>query len=82
VFDKARAKARLSAIDLAPRPGDFPVGSIESRAAARTLAGNKKEVKEILRVDVKHISASASELPASSRHECENCIIEIIHRGS
>jgi hypothetical protein len=82
VIDNSRTTASLPVTDSGPRPGDFPVGSIESRVAAGALAGNKKEVKEILRVDVKHISASASELPASSRHECENCIIEIIHRGS
>ena len=30
---------RLPATDLRPRPGDFPVGSLESRAAARAILG-------------------------------------------
>jgi hypothetical protein len=33
------------------KPGDFPVGSIESRAAARMLAERKKAaVKQVLRI--------------------------------
>jgi hypothetical protein len=71
-----------SATNLASRAGAFPLGSIESRAAARALAVSKRIEKEIIRVEVVHIAASAADLPSSSRYECKNCIIELIHLNS
>jgi hypothetical protein len=70
------------ATNSAPRPGAFPLGSIESRAAARALAWRKSGKKEVLRVEVVHIAAFRGDLPSSSRYECENCIIELIHLNS
>ena len=35
--------AVLPATNSGPRPGDFPVGSVESRAAARAMAEDKDE---------------------------------------
>ena len=37
--DSRGPRGRLPATDLRPRPGDFPVGSLESRAAARAILG-------------------------------------------
>jgi hypothetical protein len=37
VFEKPKKPQPLPATDSAPRPGDFPVGSPESRAAARLM---------------------------------------------
>jgi hypothetical protein len=33
----------LPATNLGPKPGDFPLGSLESRAAARAVAEDKDE---------------------------------------
>jgi hypothetical protein len=81
-WGKHMSPPALSATNSAPRPGDFPLGSVESRAVARALADGKTGEKEILRVEVVHIATPASNVPASSRYECENCIVEIIHRTS
>lgn len=32
------------------KPGDFPLGSLESRAAARTLAERKSKPKRVLQI--------------------------------
>ena len=37
MIEKAKQKPPVTATDLGPRPGDFPIGSPESRAAARAL---------------------------------------------
>jgi hypothetical protein len=37
VIEKAKRKPPITATDSGPRPGDFPIGSPESRAAARAL---------------------------------------------
>jgi hypothetical protein len=37
------------------RPGDFPLGSIASRAAARALAVRLRESQEPIRIIVEHI---------------------------
>jgi hypothetical protein len=68
-----------------PKPGDFPIGSVESRAAARGLAEHKTEVKKVLRVDIEHMwergpGKLPPELPADTRYETETCIVEIVNR--
>ena len=68
-----------------PKPGDFPIGSVESRAAARALAEHKTEVKKVLRVEVEHMwergpGKLPPELPPDTRHESETGIVEIVHR--
>ena len=36
-------KASLPATDSAPKPGDFPIGSVKSRAAARAILTKRNE---------------------------------------
>jgi len=48
---------RLPATNASPRPGDYPLGSTESRAAARALADRLTASGEVLRVIVKHIGS-------------------------
>jgi hypothetical protein len=55
VIDNSRTNARLSATNASPKPGDYPLGSTESRAAARALADHLTASEEVLRVVVKHI---------------------------
>lgn len=45
MIEKAGGRPSVPATDLAPRPGDFPVGSRKSRAAARALAEKRKKPK-------------------------------------
>jgi hypothetical protein len=48
-MNKSEKEQSLPVAEL--KPGDFPVGSIESRAAARMLAERKKAaVKQVLRI--------------------------------
>jgi len=68
-----------------PKPGDFPIGSVESRAAARALAEHKTEAKEVLRVEVKRMwergpGKLPPKLPPDTRHESEASVTEIVHR--
>jgi hypothetical protein len=42
-WGKDLSRTVLPATNSGPRPGDFPVGSVESRAAARAIAENKDE---------------------------------------
>jgi hypothetical protein len=64
------------------RPGDFTIGSVESRAAARALAEAKTKAKEVHRLVITHIGAAPNDLHPSTRRESENCIVEIIHKTS
>jgi hypothetical protein len=45
-MDNSTKSPFLPATDLAPRPGDFPVASASSRAAARTLLKRKEQAEE------------------------------------
>ena len=38
MIENSRREDPLRATDSAPKPGDFPIGSVESRAAARMIA--------------------------------------------
>jgi hypothetical protein len=42
MFNKPSETSYLAATLSAPKPGDFPIGSAQSRAAARFLAGRRK----------------------------------------
>ena len=47
----------LPATNLGPKPGDFPVGSAESRAAARAMCDRKQSTCEKIIVTVEHIGS-------------------------
>jgi hypothetical protein len=47
MMTKARSRLNLPATDLAPKPGDFPIGSMESRVAARVLSNMKEETEAV-----------------------------------
>jgi len=49
---KPRKEPPLSATDSGSKPGDFPVGSLESRAAARTMLERQDEVIGIQVIDL------------------------------
>jgi hypothetical protein len=57
VIDNSTANARLSATNASPKPGDYPLGSSESRAAARALADRLTASGEVLRIVIKHIGS-------------------------
>ena len=42
-WGKDASRTVLPATNLGPKPGDFPLGSLESRAAARAVAEDKDE---------------------------------------
>jgi hypothetical protein len=52
-------KPLLPVTNPGPRPGDFPIGSLESRAAARALVESKSK-KEALRMVVEFIKPDGS----------------------
>jgi hypothetical protein len=61
-----------------PRPSDFPVGSPESRAAARAMAEHK--IKSFIRVKIVYVGLQGSEgLPPPERIESEDSVTEIVH---
>jgi len=62
------------------KPADFPLGSAESRAAARVQLERSKEPKEVIRVRVVHVGDDGKEpLPPSQRHRWTGGVTEIIH---
>lgn len=63
-----------------PRPSDYPMGSPESRAAARAMAQDR--IKTFIRVRIIHIGREGSDgLPSPYRIQSEDCIVELIHVG-
>ena len=36
--------------DVAPRPGDYPLGSLESRAAARAMIDSNKQEETVIQI--------------------------------
>ncbi len=75
----------LPATDSGPKPGDFPIGSIESRAIARALVDGRVKAKGVFRVVVEHMWESGpGKLPPSLspdvRYETEDYVFEIVHR--
>lgn len=64
-------------------PADFPLGSLQSRVAARTRLDKPPTPERVLRVTVEHIAHDpALPLPPNTRTECGDCVVEIIHRGA
>jgi len=61
-----------------PRPSDFPVGSPQSRAAARALAESR--IKSFIQVKIIHIGRSGSDgLPSMRRIQSSDSVVEIVH---
>ena len=61
-----------------PRPSDFPVGSPESRAAARAMA--ERKIKTRIRVKIIHVGHSGSDgLPPIQRIQSDDSVTEIVH---
>ena len=61
-----------------PRPEDFPIGSTESRAAARAMM--TREPENVFRLTVVHVGHDGkSPLPASTRSEWNGGVTEILH---
>jgi hypothetical protein len=61
-----------------PRPSDFPVGSPESRAAARAMA--ERRIKSSIRVKIVYVGRRGGEgLSPPERIESEDSITEIVH---
>jgi hypothetical protein len=71
----------LIGMDSGPQPGDFPVGSIESRAAARAkLEHIESNPGEVIRVRVVHIGhVGKTPLPPPSRTEWPGGMTVIEH---
>ena len=65
------------------KPADYPLGSAESRAAARVQIERSKEPKEVIRVRVIHVGHDGKEpLPPSQRLPWNGGITEIVHIAS
>jgi hypothetical protein len=47
MMTKARRLLNLRATDLTTKLGDFPIGSMESRAAARVLSNSREEAETV-----------------------------------
>jgi hypothetical protein len=59
------------------RPGDFPVGSVASRAAARSLLEMRRQSKEVIRVIFVEVGHPDDEpLPAGWRTEWDGGVTE------
>ena len=57
-WGKDANRPALPATDSGPKPGDFPIGSIESRAFARAMCDQKKSAREKIVVTVEHIGSN------------------------
>jgi len=61
-----------------PRPSHYPIGSPESRAAARAMA--ERRIKSFLRVKIVYVGLRGSQgLPPPERIESEDSVTEIVH---
>ena len=60
-----------------PRPEDFPLGSLESRAAARAFAEHKSREKLVFRRNVTCVGHEDAEPILVSRSENEDCVVEM-----
>jgi hypothetical protein len=74
----------LIGMDSGPQPGDFPIGSIESRAAARAkLEHIESNPGEVIRVRIVHIAHDGkTPLPPPSRSEWPGRVTLIEHVAS
>lgn len=66
-----------------PLPGDFPVGSLESRAAARSMLERTESnaSRIVMRIEIVHIGTGADEpLPATQLVPFDGGMAEIVHR--
>ena len=63
------------------KPGDFPIGSIESRVAARACSKRLNEIPvRVIRVNIVHIGYNGTgAFPPPSRIEWEGGVTEIVH---
>ncbi len=57
-WGKGSNRPTLPATNSNPKPGDFPVGSIESRAVARAMFDRKQSTREKIVVTVEHIGSN------------------------
>jgi hypothetical protein len=73
----------LPATDSEARPGDFPLGSIESRAAARAkLEHIKDNPGEVLHLIIHHVGeAKNTPMPPTERIEWPGGVTIIEHDG-
>jgi hypothetical protein len=63
-----------------PQPGDFPIGSVESRAAARALADKFVDERPVFCITIEHVGAPPGKsLPPPCRRESSECIIDFRH---
>ena len=63
-----------------PKPGDFPIGSSESRAAARVQIERSKQPREVIRVRVIHIGHDGKEpLLPPQKFPWKGGVTEIVH---
>jgi hypothetical protein len=58
MIGRYRKEPPLPATDSGPNPGDFPVGSLESRAAARMRLATEQE-EPVMAIEVRHIGSKA-----------------------
>jgi hypothetical protein len=59
------------------RPGDFPLGSAASRAAARSLWEMRRQSKQVMHLKIVLIGHPRNEpLPAGTRTESDDLIVE------
>jgi hypothetical protein len=79
-----RREAHLAVTNQGPRPGDFPLGSVESRAAARrALIEGKAEAKPVFRIVVEFMYERGQmphEVKPPVRYEANGQIFEIVER--
>jgi hypothetical protein len=64
-----------------PRPEEFPIGSTESRAAARALLEAREETKIIVQIIPVGRQDGDPPLPAPERVEYDGGVIEIVYTG-
>jgi len=71
-------KQKLLATSQALGPGDFPIGSVESRAAMRAMIERKGEEKPLMKIVLERIGgdSNAAGVPEIVRSESSDCVTE------
>ena len=65
------------------KPGDFPIGSLESRVAARACSKRLNEIPvRVIRANIVYIGCNGTgPFPPPSRIEWEGGVTKIVHTG-
>jgi len=80
-MNNTRDKSGLPATVSISQPGDFPLGSVESRAAMRAMIEHKGENKKLVRVTLERIGGGTDAPTSIKRIDGPDCVVVLVRVG-